>query len=230
MILSVLGLLWALTTGVSDGHEAKSSPQLVARRSIVLQFQDAAKRTTLVTVGIGQVATIATPGAPVLHISPTESSEKLLTLACSLVSADSGKVISAVLSGPIALQATTSVVLGDYFLDVTWLEEKSVESLALDADLFASECCVVCEGIKTCACRVQAPCGSCCDRECGGCADPDGQVRRRPARATGGRPALSIDQWGDAAWRITQTSAASLWNALKTHGTQKVARLPTLSS
>jgi|WetSurMetagenome_2_1015567.scaffolds.fasta_scaffold16813_1 hypothetical protein len=81
MILSVLGLLWALTTGVNAGHEVKPSPQLVARRIVVLQLQDLAKRTTVVTLGMGQVATIATPDAPVLHISPTESSEKLLTLA-----------------------------------------------------------------------------------------------------------------------------------------------------
>jgi hypothetical protein len=33
------------------------------------------------------------------------------------------------------------------------------------------ECCVVCDGLKTCACacRVEASCGYCCAPACGGC-------------------------------------------------------------
>jgi len=42
----------------------------------------------------------------------------------------------------------------------------------------STECCVVCEGIKTCACKVQASCGSCAAPNCNAsCAAATGPSR-----------------------------------------------------
>jgi hypothetical protein len=64
-----------------------------------------------------------------------------------------------------------------YALDVEWVDAWESVAPPPSADSQA-ECCVVCSGIKTCACRVQAPCGSCCEEQCRGCSLGTGLVAR----------------------------------------------------
>jgi hypothetical protein len=58
---------------------------------------------------------------------------------------------------------------GAWTCRIVWIHDKTVGDVTTSDDE-VSECRVVCEGIKTCPCRVQAPCGGCCDQlQCGGC-------------------------------------------------------------
>jgi hypothetical protein len=81
---------------------------------------------------------------------------------------------------PLALGDSTRLELGGYVLNVEWIDGGTAPGDPPTSG-GASECCVMCEGITTCACRVQAPCGSCCDDACGGCDPIEG---RSPCGAT----------------------------------------------
>jgi hypothetical protein len=59
----------------------------------------------------------------------------------------------------------------EHSLGIEWLGTVSAvgtEGRAIQTSQTA-ECCVVCEGAKICACRVEASCGWCCVEACGGC-------------------------------------------------------------
>jgi hypothetical protein len=172
----ILGLLLLFASVATSATGVDAMPQApVTRRLVVLRVQDAAGRTTVVSVAIGKAATITRPGTATLRICPTSSPDGLLTLTTSVASTNDRDVSDYVLALPIALGGVARLEVGDYALNVGWIDDRTVES-PLGADPEVAECCVVCEGIKTCACRVQAPCGGCCDEQCGGCGQTDSQT------------------------------------------------------
>lgn len=177
----VAGLLLLLTalTGSSPGFTFGREPA-AGRRMLTLRIHDYAGQTVVVSVAVGRAATIARATAPALRISPTVNSEGLLSLAGLAVSAGtdvSSVVIDSAIAGPIALGGTARVELAGDSLDVAWIDDKTITDTITTTDDETSECCVICEGIKTCACRVQAPCGGCCDEGCGGCGQTGGHTQ-----------------------------------------------------
>lgn len=133
----------------------------------------------MVSVAIGNAATTSRPGMPMLRLSPDVSPDGLLSLAALLVSTSSDPSSAngnASIVGPIALGGTARLELGNYLIDVTWVDDKTVADTATASEGGLSECCVVCDGIKTCGCRVQGPCGGCCDQSCGECGQTGGHA------------------------------------------------------
>ena len=201
-----VGLLLGLTALAGAAPGTDPSPQPAAnRRLVTLRVHDEGSWTVVVSVAIGNAATVARPGMPMLRISPAVSPDDLLSLTASLVSTSSDATsantdVSDV--GPITFGSTARLELGNYRLDVTWTDDKTIADTATAFDDGASECCVVCEGIKTCACRVQAPCGGCCDQACGGCGQTGSQtgcaaVSVLSPRAGAGSPTQGPN-WGTA--------------------------------
>lgn len=133
----------------------------------------------MVSVATGNAATMSRPGMPTLRLSPSVSPDGLLSLVAVLASTSSDATsanANAAVVGPIALGGSARLELGNFLLDVTWVDDKTVEDTATVSEGGLSECCVVCDGIKTCGCRVQAPCGGCCDQACGECGQTGGHT------------------------------------------------------
>lgn len=177
-LVGLLLLLIALT-GSAPGFSF--SPGLAgSRRMVSLKIHDYAGQTVVVSVAVGRAATISRPGAPTLRITPSVTPDGLLSLAGSAVSTSTGAspvVIDNAIAGPILLGGSARLELAGDSLDVAWVDDKTITDTFITTDDETSECCVVCEGIKTCACRVQAPCGACCDEACGGCGQIGSQAR-----------------------------------------------------
>jgi hypothetical protein len=170
---SIVGLTIALAALGGSLRPTTADDAVGVRRLVVLGVHDTAGYRSVVTVAIGQSASITRPGLPTLVLSPRVAEDGTLHLAASLVWGSETPVPLGIAEDTaLGPGGTGRVELGPYVLDVVWLEDRTVTGLiAADADVH--QCCVVCEGITTCACRVQAPCGSCCDAECGGCAQSD---------------------------------------------------------
>jgi hypothetical protein len=180
--MTILGLLVVLTsladTTTAQGFDP-GTQSAGTHRLVVLRVHDEADRTVVVSVVVGRAATISRPGVPMLRIGTTVSPDGLLNLTGSLMPTGgdaTSTAIESAMTAPIALGRTARLQLGEYAVDIAWIDDKTVENSAGTSGDEVSECCVVCEGIKTCACRVQAPCGGCCDEQCGGCGQTDGQA------------------------------------------------------
>ncbi len=179
-----VGLLLVLTALAGAAPGADPSPRPAANhRLVTLRVHDEGSWTVEVSVAIGNAATVSRPGMPMLRISPAVSSDDLLSVTGSLVSTtnDAMPVVTEVaIAGRIAFGSTARLELGEHVLDLTWIGDRTVVDTPAPSEDAVSECCVVCEGVRFCACRVQAPCGGCCDQACGGC----GQAGSQPACAT----------------------------------------------
>lgn len=175
-----MGLVAILAALAGAAPRVEPNPQLGGtRRLVTLRLHDDEDRTFIASVAIGNAATTSRPGMPTLRLSPNVSPDGLLSLAVLLVSTSSDPSSAngnASIVGPIALGGTARLELGNYLLDVTWVDDRTVADTATVSEGGLSECCVVCDGIKTCGCRVQGPCGGCCDQACGGCAQTGSQT------------------------------------------------------
>jgi hypothetical protein len=187
----MVGLLSVLTALAGAAPVAGPGPLPAAGpRIVTLRVHDSGSWTVVISVAIGNAATVSRPGMPVLRIRPAVSGDGLLSVTGSLVSTadDAMPLVSEVaITGPIAFGTTARLDLGSYVLDLAWIDDKTVGDTPTTSEDPVSECCVVCEGVRFCACRVQAPCGSCCDQACGGC----GQTGSQTACALGARPQRS---------------------------------------
>jgi hypothetical protein len=168
-----VGLLLVLTGLVGAAPGADPRPQPAAnRRLVTLRVHDEGSWTVVVSVAIGNAATVSRPGMPMLRVNPAVSTDDLLSVTGSLVSTTNDAmplVTEVAIAGPIAFGSTAHLELGAHVLDLTWIDDKTVVNTAASPEDAVSDCCVVCEGVRFCACRVQAPCGGCCDQACGGC-------------------------------------------------------------
>ena len=153
------------------------------QQGIVLRLQDEIGRVTTLTLQNGRTGTVTRPGGPALGLTPTlsDADDGVLVLFVSLVGGAAVKAERQELLGPGAI---VHIEHGGYLLDVQWLgtlvsgNEQSLLSPP-------SECCVVCEGIKTCACKVQASCGSCAAPNCdSSCTLTSPEVRQLQSRPT----------------------------------------------
>jgi hypothetical protein len=175
-ILGISFLLASLTGVSSDPAQAPQSAG--SRRVVVLRLHDQAIPTALVSVAIGSSATLSMPGLPVLGISPTLLPDGRLQLTAgvrSLVGGAASLPADPATMAPISLGATAHVEVGAYVLDVDWVDDKSLPQPSAAETDGEPECCVICEGVGFCGCRVQAPCGGCCEVACGPCGHDEGQ-------------------------------------------------------
>lgn len=167
---------------------------------ILLRLHDWFGRNTTVTVQAGGHASITWPGLSTLRLTPTIRPDGRIDIAASIEPEP-----TADRSADAALQPATVVTLslgevlpiahGGYRLDVEWMDAwEPVGTPASPQN--QSECCVVCSGIKTCACRVQATCGSCCDEGCGGCGSQSATTAAPQSRAPW--PSATTEQDGPA--------------------------------
>ena len=169
--LLILAVLVASAGGIAGQGSATRPPP--AHGGILLRLHDQVGRTTAVTVQAGGYASIAAPGLPMLRLKPTMRPDGLLGIAVSIVTDEDARTgaSTATTETTVNLGGTSHVEEAGYVLDIEWVDAWPAVA-PLPSSGGQSECCVVCGGIKTCACRVQAPCGSCCDEECGGCTTP----------------------------------------------------------
>lgn len=204
-----MGLVAILAALAGAAPRVEPNPQLGStRRLVTLRLHDDEDRTFMVSVAIGNAATTSRPGMPMLRLSPDVSPDGLLSLAALLVSTSSDPSSAngnASIVGPIALGGTARLELGNYLIDVTWVDDKTVADTATASEGGLSECCVVCDGIKTCGCRVQAPCGGCCDEVCGECGQTGSQTAC--GKPTGLEPPVGGVSPGHASrWRSAGTA------------------------
>lgn len=175
-----VGLLLGLTALAGAAPGTDPSPQPAAnRRLVTLRVHDEGSWTVVVSVAIGNAATVARPGMPMLRISPAVSPDDLLSVTGSLVSTTNDAmplVTEVAIAGPVVLGSTAHLELGEHVLDLAWIDDRTVVDTPVPSEDAVSECCVVCEGVRFCACRVQAPCGGCCDQACGGCGQTGSQT------------------------------------------------------
>lgn len=181
LVVLLTVLVWPLP---SDG-QLSENPAKIQRR-IVLRLQDEASRVTTLTIPDGGTGTYTRPGLPMLRLTPTVQApaNEILSLSVSLESDES--VPTVVRTETLSPGGLDHIEAGGYVLDVTWaamlLVGEQRQSLSRNPPI---ECCVVCEGIKTCACKVQASCGSCaapnCDSSCAATSPESRELGSRPA-------------------------------------------------
>ena len=182
MAITVRFGLLAILLAFASATYSQDLPQQIPGnqvKTVVLRLQDESARFTTVTVRVGGFATMTRTGMPTLCLSPTMTADGLVIITASLTPAgDGARSASATASSqapPLALGDSTRIELGGYVFNAEWVEAGAgTAEPPTSGD--ASECCVVCEGMKACACRVQAPCGSCCDEACGGCDPIEGRI------------------------------------------------------
>lgn len=215
------GLL-AIVLAFASATYSQDLPQQIPGnlvKTVVLRLQDESARFTTVTVRVGGFATMTRTGMPTLCLSPTMSADGLLTITSSLTPAgDCARSASATVSSqapPSALGDSTRIELGGYVLNAEWVEAGAAGTAEPPTSGDASECCVVCEGMTACACRVRAPCGSCCDEACGGCDPIEGPspcgtttvARLQPVKARDRKLGKTVGV--GARWGSTQSRTAS---------------------
>lgn len=152
----------------SQGQLNRTSAEV--RRQIVLRLQDDVGRVTTLTIPDGGTGTYSRSGLATLGLTvtiPSDTSD-VLSLSVSLAADQTAPIV--VQTETLSPGGIIHVESGGYLLDVTWagtvLLPEQQQPFSGDP---STECCVVCEGIKTCACKVQASCGSCsanCDARC----------------------------------------------------------------
>lgn len=155
----------------SQGQLNRTSAEV--RRQIVLRLQDDVGRVTTLTVAEGGTGTYARPGLPTLGLTATSPTGTADALTLSVSLAEEKSAATAVQTETLSPGQVVHLEAGGYALDVAWAATLLVAEQAqpLSADP-STECCVVCEGIKTCACKVQASCGSCTAANCNNSCTP----------------------------------------------------------
>jgi hypothetical protein len=171
----LLGLLAWPTQ--SNGQLNKSPSDI--RRQILLRLQDQASRVTTLTVSDGGTGTYARSGLATLGLTAAivAGTNDVLSLSVSLAAEQPVPHVVQTIS--LSPGDVVHIESGGYVLDVTWagtvLLGEQQQPFSGDPPM---ECCVVCEGIKTCACKVQASCGSCSAPNCNAsCTTANGPVR-----------------------------------------------------
>lgn len=167
-IVFLLGFSMALSSAAST---ALACGRPASDSKVILRLHDAEGRVTTVTVGAGGMATITKEGMATLCLRPANPADGQLVISASLVWDASDKAsLEATATALPPLQQGSLVHLdqGGYSMDIEWVSTDATQGYLTDGGP-STECCVVCEEIKTCACRVEAPCGTCCASGCGGC-------------------------------------------------------------
>jgi hypothetical protein len=137
------------------------------RRQILLRLQDEASRVTTLTVADGGTGTYTGSGLATLALTPTILPGTTDTVSLSVSLTGESAVPNLVQTETLSPGGAVHIESGGYVLDVTWAGTVLLgeQPQPLNGNPL-NECCVVCEGIKTCACKVQASCGSCTAPNC----------------------------------------------------------------
>jgi hypothetical protein len=171
-----------------------NSRAMTPSSGVTLRVEEGGRWRADLTIANGGTGTVGRTGQPSLLLRPEAEFGDRLRLIASLQPEEPDSNVASpetvVLEG-VELDVPVSLDLGTYHLVVTWTGVSSPRSAS--AGDGPAECCVVCNDVRFCACRVVAPCGTCCAEKCGGC--DEGQVARSgeggPTAGSGRRPGTS---------------------------------------
>lgn len=173
VFLLSIGLLTLFT--LLEGESPARNPRATRARSVTLRLTNPKGGWIKATETEGGLAVLQRDST-VLTLSPRIVSDQRVIVALRLVSStcEGTKVFedSIQIDNRIVTSAPKELIRAGLPFDFTVeaIAVASVHSSATANDLKDGSCCVVCEDVRTCACAVEATCGSCCT---GSCCGPD---------------------------------------------------------
>jgi hypothetical protein len=160
-LLSLLYLAWFVVAPVYSLPEV-GRPLQTQSQTVKLSVAVGARAAVSLVLRVGSKATIALDAERKLGLSATPVAGELNLEIRELSKPDNGAVVQTVrlLSG-----ITEQVTVLDTVLELRWSDEPGPPTGA-QADADCSDCCITCESIQYCACKVVTVCAECCCWQC----------------------------------------------------------------